>query len=49
MKYLKLFVKLFKKEMFKYLKEPFYFWGLYLLTLAECFKNLAFKTDTAFL
>lgn len=42
-KLLKLFIILFKHEMFNYLKEAIYFWGLYLLSLAECFKNFAYS------
>ena len=42
-KLLKLFIKLFKKDMFEYLKQPFFFLGEFLLTFAECFKNLVFS------
>ncbi len=33
-KILKLFIKLFKKDMFEYLKQPFFFLGEFLLTFA---------------
>lgn len=40
MKYFKLFIILFKGAMFEYIKEPFFFLGEFVLTLAECFKKL---------